>query len=66
MQISSQGDGLGVMKPTEYCPGFMFMDNPEEDAESGLAPMTAAELEEELRSRSGVWGGGQGPSPAFY
>ena len=54
------------MKPTEYCPGFMFMDNPEEDAESGLASMTAAELDQELRSRPGVWGGDQGPSPDFY
>ena len=40
-----------------FIPGFMFMDNPEQDALSGLAPMTAAALEEELNKRPGVWGG---------
>ena len=41
-----------------YIPGFMFMDDPEQDATSGLAPMTAAALEEELSKREGVWAGG--------
>ena len=41
-----------------FIPGFMLMDNPEDDALSGLAPMTAAALEEELSKREGVWAGG--------